>query len=324
MRDVPDRPPSFDDGPRVVRVLVLLAVGACYHPHIADGGLKCAPAPYKTCPDGFFCDPGSGTCRDHSPTDAMPPDNPIEAPLDSMPSDIVVEAPETDAMTDTMTDTMMMCIEPRAMCTSQVPDGMCDPYCRSGCACQQRCLANTLGDVNCVDPLAGSLGAGMECVVASSGLATQTDACTPGSVCIREPCGMHCFTYCRSDADCPNSTCSRPANTTMGNPGGFKVCEFPFTTCDPLNPAIGCPPDKPSCYLSPVGPDQTLCGCNSGQVGRESDPCTFLEDCIPGLTCVGDNGDTHCRRVCNMAGAPCDGLAHCQSINGSKTYGYCL
>ncbi len=204
---------------------------------------------------------------------------------------------------------------------------MCDPYCQSGCACNQRCLINAAGAPTCSQPLApGNLAVGQTCVVASSGTSSQTDACAPGSVCIREACGMHCFTYCRTDADCPNSTCSRPATELMGNPGGFKVCEVPFATCDPLKPHMDCPSTAETCYLSSVAADRTFCACHNGDK-RENDPCDSTEDCFPGLVCVGAGtaGDSRCRAVCGMGTViPCNGNATCRPVNGSKTYGYCL
>ena len=243
----------------------------------------------------------------------MLPDTPSEPRPDSGP-DLGADVPD-----------VMTCNQPRAMCMPQVPSGTCDPYCQSGCGCQERCVANTAGAPNCVAPLPGNFVAGQQCVVASSGLSTQTDACGPGLVCIREACTAtaHCFAYCRSDADCPNSTCSRPGNDMMGNPGGFKVCELSFSDCDPLQPNIRCPMDKPSCYLSAVAPDKTFCACPKGV--REFNDCVTTSDCFQGLTCaVDDTGARTCRRVCKMAGAPCDGTAKCRSLNGSQIFGFCL
>jgi hypothetical protein len=245
----------------------------------------------------------------------MPIDQPAEARPDNgadTVSDQVVERP-ADAM----------CIQPRSQCMPQSPSGLCDPYCQSGCGCGERCLINSGGTPSCAQPLPGSLAAGQPCVVASSGTTMQTDACAPGLVCVREACGEHCFSYCRSDADCPGSACTRPATGLPGNPGGFKLCEVPFSTCDPTQPQMGCPPGEETCYLSSVA-DKTFCGCHSGD-SRVTDPCNATLDCFPGLICVGAIGDLHCRTVCKLTDVfPCAGAATCHPINDSKIYGYCL
>jgi len=119
---------------------------------------------------------------------------------------------KTDAASDPAADRMeAMCIQPRPDCLPQNATSLCDPYCQSGCACDQRCIVTAAGALTCTRPLPGNLTVGVTCDVASGGAPAQTDACAAGSVCLAEGCGMHCFRYCRADADCPGSSCSRPA-----------------------------------------------------------------------------------------------------------------
>ena len=107
---------------------------------------------------------------------------------------------------------------------------------------------------------------------------------------------------------------------------GVKVCEVPFVACDPLNAlAGGCSTPGQTCYLSPVVPDKTFCGCPAGDK-RELEVCSVPQDCLAGLTCVDATkaGDLRCRATCNLTQPNiCGATAMCRSINGSKTYGFC-
>jgi hypothetical protein len=293
----------------------MVVASACYRPHITDGGYLCAPLPNKQCPDGFLCDPGTNTCRHQISSDAATPDLPKDIHPETLPSD-----PKGDQME-------AMCIQPRPNCAPQGGGRSCDPYCQSGCAgCDQRCIVNSAGSPTCSQPLPGNLPVGVSCDIASAGSPAQTDSCAAGLVCLHEGCGMHCFQYCRTDDDCPGSSCSRPA-AKSGNPGGFKVCEVPFRTCDPVNTlASGCPLMGQTCYLSAVVPDKTFCDCPDGDK-RELDSCEETQDCFPGLTCIdaSNTGDLRCRATCGIAQSnPCDGGATCRPINGSTVYGFCL
>ena len=299
---------------------LMVVVSACYRPNIGPW-LRCAPLPEKRCPDGYSCDVSSDTCRRPSDIDAAP---------DLPPPDLGNEGhgDGSNPPSDGAADVPPQCIQPRAGCAPQNAGGLCDPFCLSGCACDQRCVVTAAGALTCTRPLLpGNLPVGASCDIASGGTLSQTDACAPGSVCLADGCGKHCFRYCRADADCPESDCTRPATTAAGNPGGFKVCEVPFMTCDPVNPsASGCPHITQTCYLSTVMPDKTFCDCPNGDQ-RESQPCESTHDCFVGLTCIdpGNTGDLRCRATCGMAEpTPCGGAATCRPINGSKVFGFCL
>lgn len=285
---------------------------ACYRPHILDGGLKCAPVTVKRCPDGLQCDPASNTCRtsvaDSAPIDQVP--DPADAR--DLPVDPTVDRSEA------------MCLAPRPDCVAQTPAAVCDPYCRSGCGCSNRCSVTAAGLLTCNAPGSAALAVGQTCSILSSGMPVQTDDCAPGLVCL-PGCGMRCFQFCRTDADCPQSSCTRAPVPTM-NLVGVKVCEVPFVACDPLNAlAGGCSTPGQTCYLSPVVPDKSFCDCPAGDT-REGESCASPQDCIPGLTCVdaGNGAGLRCRPACNRTvPASCGVGTTCRAINGSKTYGFC-
>jgi hypothetical protein len=294
---------------------LMLALVGCYRPNIVEGGFKCGPTTRKRCPDGFVCDPASNTCRQMPIRDGAARD--LGADDRAGARDLAADPAGDRGQT--------MCLGPRAGCTPADPGALCDPFCQTGCACDQRCSVNSGGALTCNPPLNGTLQGGQVCNVQSGGTTDQTDGCAPGLVCLSEACGMHCFPFCRTDADCPNSTCSRPVVPDMPT-GRFKVCEVPFAACNPVAPmAAGCSSDGQTCYLSPVAPDKTFCGCPASDK-RESQPCHVPQDCLAGLTCVdATNGaDLRCRATCNLTQPNiCGGTAMCRPINGSKTYGFC-
>jgi hypothetical protein len=173
--------------------------------------------------------------------------------------------------------------------------------------------------LTCNVPLAlraKALGEG--CNPSSVGLAAQTDDCMPGLVCLQDACGPRCYHFCKSDADCPLSTCTRDT-------GGVKVCDVQQSACNPVRGmATGCPADAQACFVLPNGLDQTLCDCPGA--GPLNSVCTFSRDCFPGLVCVdtGGTGTATCRPTCSLAPTASDcGAGTCNPIKGSKKYGYC-
>jgi hypothetical protein len=206
-------------------------------------------------------------------------------------------------------------------CTSAA--GKCDPVCQSGCGCHEKCSANTAGTLTCNVPLDSRPRAiGEVCDIASSGLAAQTDNCAPGLVCFGDACGARCYRFCKTDNDCPMSTCTRDAG------GGVKICDVQATACNPINNKMptGCPGDAQGCYLSSTVTDRTVCDCPF-KAQPINGTCVLSRDCLPGLACVDVNGSGSgglCRPVCGLvAGAndPCPGS--CMALKGSKKYGYC-
>ena len=85
---------------------------ACYKPNILDGGLRCADAGAKACPEGFKCD--RGLC--------WRPDGSADRP-DAVP-DVVDARDASDAYDGP-------CFEALPGCTPGA--GMCDPVCQTGC-----------------------------------------------------------------------------------------------------------------------------------------------------------------------------------------------
>jgi hypothetical protein len=285
--------------------LALAAVSACYNPRIPIGGFLCADVG-KPCPDGFVCDLPTNTCRTPgSLTDAA-----------------AGGSGGTDAMKDATPDVAeVACFTPVKGCVPQVASG-CDPMCQTGCGCQTKCSVSTMGVVACNAPLSsGNRQVGDSCDISSQGMPNQTDNCAPGLVCVTVPCGNKCFAFCRTDADCPNSTCTGNAG------GGVKICAVQFAVCDPTGTQAqqDCPALAQGCYVSSTKPDKTICECPLSAQGPGLS-CTATLECSPGLTCVDplNMGNLSCQFVCTLASscASCP-TGRSKALGGSTVYGYC-
>lgn len=161
------------------------------------------------------------------------------------------------------------------------------------------------------------------CLISNFGQSTQSDNCMPGLICL-DDCGtaQHCYPMCSTDADCPESACTRPI---IGKTQ--KVCEQPFTACMPTT-GEGCA--NPSiCHLvgssaAPGGGDRTTCECPGP--GFNNDPCSSTQECSKGFTCppAAFPGGEYCRRVCDPTATPtgCTAGVTCRAF-GSK-FGYCF
>jgi hypothetical protein len=294
-----------------VGVVVCLLVGlGCYRPTIQDGGFKCN-ADGKLCPDGFECDPADMVCR--RPGNLGGARDASDGPA--------------DAGADAGLDPDAMCFQPVPGCTAAT--GICDPFCQTGCACGEKCLSGADGGLLCNRPLAGALKkAGDACDISAPGTRSQSDNCGPGLVCVDDSCNGRCYRYCRSDGDCPDSTCTRSA-------GGAKVCDVPTVACDPVGrgATTSCASSAQGCYLADVGggadagggSDRTLCDCPFG-AAPEGGTCVSTRDCLPGLVCVaaGDAGGSQCQPVCALDGSgACTSGRTCVALNGSTKYGTC-
>jgi len=283
---------------------VVLTLGSCYRPNILPGGFGCAEAG-KPCPDGFACDPSTLTCVLPSMIGDAAADRPVDAAADRI----------TDGSTDS---SEVACFMP--LCASGVSSG-CDPVCQTGCACQQKCSANTKGVVACSAPLPGPRRLNTDnCQISAAGTSAQTDDCAPGLVCVADHCANHCYRFCRIDADCTNATCTGDAG------GGVKICSVPFTTCNPVGAtATGCAGGAQGCYLSSTMVDKLFCDCPTGSVAKNQTCATTLE-CLPGLVCVDALGttDLRCLEVCSI-GNTCTtcSTGRFKAYLGSATYGYC-
>jgi len=215
---------------------------------------------------------------------------------------------------------------------------MCDLYCRTGCGCLEKCSVNTAGALTCKLPAAGQQRTLMQpCQIQAAGTANQIDQCAPGLVCLEDSCGGgggsgRCYQFCRSDAECTDTTgmpSAAPCNKDVG--GGLKVCDVPYDDCVPLPASgnTGCSGAAIGCYLSTSNPAKTICDCEFPPGLMETDLCTRSRECHIGLVCVDPNGqgNKQCTRVCRLT-VPTDCLVGtCRTYSegnvSNATYGYC-
>src|SRR5262249_29943923 len=122
-----------------------------------------------------------------------------------------------------------VCNMPVQGCTADTSKG-CDPVCQKGCTgCLQKCSVTASGAPTCNNPLATRPRMlGEACNISSLNLPAQTDDCSPGLVCLNDACNARCYKFCKTDMDCPNSTCTKDAG------GGVKVCDVQAVTCNPI------------------------------------------------------------------------------------------
>ena len=303
--------------PPLAIVLLSTQQFGCYKPNIQDGGFLCnVDAGANACPEGYKCEMQSKKCYR----------NP-DAGVDKVD---VRDVPETSDV-----DTGTICIdEPVPGCTPG--SGMCDPACRTGCECPEKCSVNANGALTCNRPRMQGYPKilGQDCTIESAGAAVQTDNCGPSLVCIEDGCFSRCFQFCKSNADCPGSSCTREIG------GGQRVCDVPFVdTCVPLGGTgsnTGCTGTNMACYLSSAAPTHTICDCPMG-AGFANADCTRTRDCFPGLACVDrqTGASPKCLQVCRLSdnGADCPGSTpgSCLPYKGippgtasHPTFGYCF
>jgi hypothetical protein len=295
----------------------MLGGAGCYNPSIATGSFKCNTG-YKAgsgdCPDGFHC--SDGFCIKGTPTLVEPqPDVAPEAQPD------VAAETKPDVTPDLLSEPAP-CNLPVTGC-APASSGKCDPVCQTGCTgCHEKCASNTAGTLTCNVPLdTRARGLGENCDIASKDQAAQTDNCAPGLVCLDDACGSRCYHYCKSDADCPMSTCTHDAG------GGIKTCDVQAVTCNPIKNMMptDCPLAAQGCYLSSTVTDRTVCDCPF-QAGGTNSSCSISRDCFPGLVCVDvtGTGNSLCRPVCSVApgASDCPG-GTCMSLRNSTKYGFC-
>jgi hypothetical protein len=311
--------------PSIPAALAVVLVGAasCYSPSISNGGVACNKE-YQTdfeCPSGYACR------VDHrcwlKGTGPTGPDGSVDQAMDMKEAGPVEVRP--DGTVEAPPDLGPMCIVAPMGCTPLAGATTCDLLCQTGCPkCDQKCSVNTTtGAPTCNAPMPGlARNMGESCTPVSQGTASQTDNCKPGLVCFPSvQCGSSCVKFCRVDADCPGSGCSRMF------PNGTKYCDVPVVTCNPVTIAgpTGCMGNAQGCYLSTTVADETRCDCPGAAL--EGADCTFSRDCFPGLVCADPTGQSHftCQRACKLTGTPngCANNVTCNPIKGSKTFGFC-
>jgi hypothetical protein len=286
----------------------------CYKPNITDWSLKCnMDAGAKACPDGFKCDLATHLCYQ----------NPDAAP------DRPDVSPDTSNMDGSMEERPPICFDAMPACTPG--SGMCDPFCQTGCGCEEKCSVNTAGALTCNPLVAGQRRyLGEPCSLTSRDTLDQTDACVPGLVCLEDACGVgigggRCYQFCRTDNDCVNAPCNRDVG------GGYMVCDVPYDECVPLGTPnnTGCMGLALGCWLSTSDPRKTICDCQFPPGRGQDDLCTRSRECNPGLVCVerGGLGFKQCTRVCRLAvPSDCNGTCRTYMEAGisNSTYGFCL
>lgn len=289
-----------------------LANAGCYKPSLVDGKLLCGPA--NACPDDYACVEGhcwrGGVVPDGGSTD---------------------DGPSLD----------LACNMPVPGCTPS-GSGACDPVCQTGsCKCDEKCTTSSSGVAACVK-WKGVQKVFETCTITDYGSPSQNDDCAPGSICLHpdpdDARGAWCFAFCESDDDCPGSRCVSRAVVPTAPPAApptAKVCDVPFTPCDPFMPTSspttsnGCPGDRPYCYLTSPDPSsgasRTVCEYKSGGRGV-NEGCTWSRDCYPGLVCPrvdgepGRRGVGSCTAPCVTTSSTCT-IGSCQAYGSN--YGYC-
>lgn len=187
---------------------------------------------------------------------------------------------------------------------SEDPCKLVAPQC--GCDADQGCTLDATG-LNRVCGPAGTATGNQPCDGAT--------LCAAGNFCN----GGFCSPFCVDDGPC----------TPLGT-----ICALQFSSgdmicsdlCDPTsNFGEGCAPDS-GCYFGTTdqGVDYAVCAPNGGVL--DGDPCTNINDCLPGSGCYNDGTNNTCLHHCRVdTGEPCPGS--CASlditING-VVYGACI
>ena len=322
----------------------VLAGGGCYKPNIKSGGLACGAG--NACPDGFRCDVTLATplCVNGGLGGAAGTGAGGKAGAGGSATGGQTGSGGQTGAGGTGGTGGVMCLPAITGCTSSYVDGgACDPVCNVGCpSCDEKCSVNMAGNMTCNPSPPGrpTVGFMQPCdVVQPTGdVATQTDDCAPGQVCLQQTtCGTLCYQFCRTNADCASQNCGRD----IAN--GLKVCDVTPTPCDPtLMTPCSASTIQSRCFISGQT-GLTLCDCpNYKQLGTIGDGCTHSRDCFPGLVCynnTGAIGGSRCFRACRLptdGGAPdagsstcAGGAANCKPMllpmNGtfSAVWGYC-
>ncbi|MBA3538371.1 MAG: hypothetical protein H0T79_01975 [Deltaproteobacteria bacterium] len=158
-------------------------------------------------------------------------------------------------------------------------------------------------------------GCGETCDVESvcgNGTREQGEACDDGNAASGDGCSGG-----------PNARGAYTLADPTGDPLNVKVCS---NACE-LVAQTGCPSATGCIAISNTGGDFTDCAV-MGTV-PDGGACASPLDCMPGATCVSDNGVASCREYCKMSapacgtGESCVGFTSTLSIAGA-IYGACI
>lgn len=280
--------------------LVLAAGLGCYNPDIKNGGLLCNGDPSKgpACPDGYSC--SAGHCVKNGTDAGIAGSGGVGG--------------AGGAAGASGTGGSLLCTNYKAPTSCAATSGLtCDPYCQSGCgtaggaACNKCNLkwSGTAWSEGCT--VGGNAKEGDTCTRDSA----NNDSCMPGLSCLpgADNTCLRCGKVCRTDADCPGSTCYWTYTS------GTKTCDFAPTTCNPVL-VTGCSGSL-KCYWVD-GTAKTVCDCPG--LTAAGSACEISRDCVAGHACVAKV----CRRLCSPAApaATC-GTGSCVAITGLPAVGYC-
>ena len=283
--------------PRWMKMLVaavaLVTAGAvgCFDPKVVPGGLRCAAAPSKECPDGFVCI--GGLCQS------------AEAAGTGGRGGAGGGGGKGGAGGTCAMPIASMCVTPAGGAPG------CDPVCQNGCGCGMRCNLTATGTV--CTPVQGQKKVGDLC-------SPTADDCSPGLFCYSEACGTNlgrCARFCREHATCgPGGVCGTPSRFPGGALSAQKVCNagVQANPCDAFA-GTGCPDPAFVCYATG---QSTKCDCPTGLNRHAGQDCSFPNDCAAGLTCLSLGGLSRCHQLCRTS-VDCGGAA-C-TISGS--FGFC-
>jgi hypothetical protein len=177
---------------------------------------------------------------------------------------------------------------------SLCPAGVCNYQNQEGCAGDTACSPVQVPGEAAVEP--GCVRAGTR----ETGESCDADnPCLAGNFCVNSSEGSYCRKMCCGDdwsACGEGQSCFRPLNLlVMGEtvPAGVSLC-FDIGTCDVLSSAT-CDVQGYDCKMvDPTG--QAACIPRSPE--KLGERCSSASACARGLTCVGEPGDTRCRRLC--------------------------
>jgi hypothetical protein len=177
--------------------------------------------------------------------------------------------------------------------------GRCDPLRQTGCAPQDKCIADPPA---CVP--SGTVPMGGTC----TGI---PDNCVRGDLCAVTGDAIMCSQFCVGDSDCPAggvasgptpepANVSRCANELTGTLSGatYPLCTVP---CNPVTSTgpTGCLTQL-ACQYRVTAAGVEITDCNGYGLVAEGASCASTADCARGLACSAapDAGKGACRAVC--------------------------